>query len=93
MPALTTHRDVFDRLLVGDYVVFDTESVADRNVLDLTEMCLCCIRQHVIDVTSDISTQRCAGHVVCCSSVKMSGITDDLLEKYGQPRCLVKTLR
>ena len=90
-PALTTHRDVIDRLAHGDYVVIDTEFVADRNQLDLTEISLLRIRQHQIDQTFDIFTQLPAGHHVMPFSVKITGITDDLLEKYGQPLPLVKT--
>lgn len=88
---LKTQKDVIDRLARGDYIVIDTEFVADRNQLDLTEISLLRVRDHHVAGAFDIFTQLPEGHHVMPFSVKITGITDDLLNQYGQPLPLAKT--
>ncbi|QVI35105.1 DNA polymerase III subunit epsilon [Lacticaseibacillus chiayiensis] len=90
-PPLKTPKDVIDRLAHGDYIVIDTEFVADRNQLDLTEISLVRVRAHQVAEMFDIFTQLPEGHHVMPFSVKITGITDDLLNQYGQPLPLAKT--
>ncbi|MFK5281415.1 3'-5' exonuclease, partial [Lacticaseibacillus paracasei] len=54
---LRSQKDVVDRLARGDYIVIDTEFVADRNQLDLTEISLLRVRHHQVDGAFDIFTQ------------------------------------
>ncbi|AKU33824.1 DNA polymerase III subunit alpha [Lacticaseibacillus paracasei] len=87
---LRSQKDVVDRLARGDYIVIDTEFVADRNQLDLTEISLLRLRHHQVDGAFDIFTQLPEDHHVMPFSVKITGITDDLLSQYGQPLPLAK---